>query len=147
MGSRLYVGNLSYSTTEESLRAAFAPYGQVTSANIMLDRMSGRSRGFGFIEFNSDEEAKKAIEALNGADLDGRSLTVNEARAREEGSNRGGGGFRPHRGPPAGGGGWDAGPPRDFGGGGGEGGSGGRGGSRGGRRNDRDRRRNNDNDW
>jgi RNA recognition motif-containing protein len=152
MGSRLYVGNLSYSTTEESLRAAFAPYGQVTSANIMIDRLSGRSRGFGFVEFGSDEEAKKAIESLNGADLDGRSLTVNEARAREEGGNRsGGGGFRPHRGPPTDRG-WDNAPPRDFGGGGygdsgGASGGGGRGGSRGGRRNDRDRRRNNDNDW
>lgn len=157
MASRLYVGNLSYSTTEDSLRAAFAPFGQVTSANIMLDRMSGRSRGFGFVEFSSDEEAKKAIEALNGADLDGRSLTVNEARAREEGGPRahGGGGFRPSRGGSSVDRSWDNAPPRDGGGfsngssfgGGGSGGSGGRGINRGGRRNDRDRRRNNDNDW
>jgi RNA recognition motif-containing protein len=142
MGSRLYVGNLSYSTTEESLRAAFAPFGQVTSANIMLDRMSGRSRGFGFIEFGTETEARKAIEGLNGAELDGRSLTVNEARAREEGGNRGGG-FRPQRGPSAAGNSEWNNSPREFGGGE----SSGRGGPRGGRRNDRDRRRNNDNDW
>ncbi|MGC4069803.1 MAG: RNA-binding protein [Polyangiaceae bacterium] len=136
MGSRLYVGNLSYSTTEESLRTAFTPYGQVTSASIMLDRMSGRSRGFGFIEFSSDAEAQKAIEALNGAELDGRSLTVNEARAREEGSRRGGNGPRGHRGPPTDRS-WDT-APRD---GGGRDFGGGR------KRNDRDRRRSDDSDW
>ncbi|HMA97751.1 MAG TPA: RNA-binding protein [Polyangiaceae bacterium] len=140
MGSRLYVGNLSYSTTEDKLRVAFEPYGTVASATIMIDRMSGRSRGFGFVEFANEADAKKAIEALNGADVDGRALTVNEARAREEGAR--GGGSRPHRSPAASGGG-------DFGGGGGEsrGGGGGAGGGRGRRGGDRDRRRHDDNDW
>ncbi len=95
MGSRLYVGNLSYSTTEDKLREAFQPHGNVVSATVLLDRMSGRSRGFGFVEMSSDEEAQKAIAAMNGADVDGRALTVNEARAREEGGgSRGGGGGR-----------------------------------------------------
>src|SRR5512137_2012722 len=116
MGSRLYVGNLSYSTTEDKLRAAFEPYGTVASATIMLDRMSGRSRGFGFVEYANEADAKKAIDALNGADVDGRALTVNEARAREEGGR--GGGPRPHRGPPV-----DRG--SSFGAGGGDAGSGG----------------------
>ncbi len=93
MGSRLYVGNLSYSTTEDKLREAFQAHGNVVSATVLLDRMSGRSRGFGFVEMSSDEEAQKAIAAMNGADVDGRALTVNEARAREEGGgSRGGGG-------------------------------------------------------
>lgn len=139
MGSRLYVGNLSYSTTEDKLRAAFEPYGTVASATIMLDRMSGRSRGFGFVEFANEADAKKAIEALNGADVDGRALTVNEARAREEGGR--GGNSRPHRGPPIQGGG-------DFSaGGGGGGGDAHPGGGRGRRGGDRDRRRHDDNDW
>lgn len=143
MGSRLYVGNLSYSTTEDKLRAAFEPYGTVASATIMLDRMSGRSRGFGFVEFANEADAKKAIEALNGADVDGRALTVNEARAREEGGR--GGNSRPHRGPSAQGGGAGGGG-GDFGGGGG-GESRGGGGGRGRRGGDRDRRRHDDNDW
>ncbi len=142
MGSRLYVGNLSYSTTEDKLRAAFEPYGTVASATIMIDRMSGRSRGFGFVEYANEADAKKAIEALSGADVDGRALTVNEARAREEGARAGG--PRAYRGPPA-----------DRGGssyagssGGGEPPPGGdRGGGRGRRGGDRERRRNDDNDW
>jgi len=137
MGSRLYVGNLSYSTTEDKLRAAFEPFGTVASATIMIDRMSGRSRGFGFVEFANEADAKKAIEGLNGADVDGRALTVNEARAREEGGR--GGNSRPHRGPPMQGGG-------DFSGGGGDGRPAG-GGGRGRRGGDRDRRRHDDNDW
>lgn len=139
MGSRLYVGNLSYSTTEDKLRAAFEPYGTVASATIMLDRMSGRSRGFGFVEYANEADAKKAIEALNGADVDGRALTVNEARAREEGGR--GGGSRPHRGPPMGGGS----DPRGFGDRGAE--SGGDRGARGRRGSDREKRRYDDNDW
>ena len=138
MGSRLYLGNLSYSTTEDKLRAAFEPYGTVASATIMLDRMSGRSRGFGFVEFANEADAKKAIEALNGADVDGRALTVNEARAREEGGR--GGNSRPHRGPPMQG-------SSDFGGGGSVGSDARSGGSRGRRGGDRERRRHADNDW
>jgi cold-inducible RNA-binding protein len=140
MGSRLYVGNLSYSTTEDKLRAAFEPYGTVASATIMLDRMSGRSRGFGFVEYADEADAKKAIEALNGADVDGRALTVNEARAREEGG-RSGSGPRPNRGPAIDRGGSDN---RDFSE---RGGGGGGGGGRGRRGSDRDRRRHDDNDW
>jgi RNA recognition motif-containing protein len=142
MGSRLYVGNLSYSTTEDKLRAAFEPYGTVASATIMLDRMSGRSRGFGFVEYANEADAKKAIEALNGADVDGRSLTVNEARAREEGG-RSGGGPRPNR-SHAMSGGSDG---RSSGDVGGDRGGGGDRAGRGRRGNDRDRRRHDDNDW
>lgn len=103
---RLYVGNLSYTTTEESLREAFEEYGQVESATIVTDRETGRPRGFGFVEMPSDEEAQAAIDAMNGQQLDGRALTVNEAQAR---------------------------PPRSGGGGGGRGGGGGFGGGGGGR--------------
>lgn len=84
----LFVGNLSYNTTEDSLRDAFEAFGQVSSAAIIMDRETGRSRGFGFVEMPSDDEAKAAIEGLNATDLDGRPLSVNEARPRE---NRGGG--------------------------------------------------------
>jgi cold-inducible RNA-binding protein len=151
MGSRLYVGNLSYSTTEDKLRAAFEPYGTVASATIMLDRMSGRSRGFGFVEYANEADAKKAIEALNGADVDGRALTVNEARAREEGGR--GGGARLHRGSPAdrSGSAYGAGSGvASYGGERGEtppGGDRGGGGGRGRRGADRERRRNDDGDW
>jgi RNA recognition motif-containing protein len=83
MGKRLYVGNLSYDTTEDSLRAAFSEGGRnVTDLHILIDRDTGRSRGFGFVELGSDEEAQAAIEAMDGAELDGRSLKVNEARER-----------------------------------------------------------------
>ncbi len=80
MAKKLYVGSLSYSTTDESLRSAFSQAGAVQSANVILDKMSGRSRGFGFVEMSSDEEADKAVETLNGKELDGRRITVNEAR-------------------------------------------------------------------
>lgn len=86
---KLYVGNLPFSTTEEELQAAFAAHGEVDSANIIQDRYSGRSRGFGFVEM-SDEAAKAAIEAFNGEDFGGRNLVVNEARPRREGGGRGG---------------------------------------------------------
>jgi len=96
MGKKLYVGGLSYDTTEDGLKEAFAKAGTVESAVIITDKMSGRSKGFGFVEMSSDEEAGKAMEMWNGKELDGRSLTVNEARPMEERPrrdfNRGGGG-------------------------------------------------------
>lgn len=84
MAKKLYVGGLPYSTTEDELREAFAQAGSVDSASIIMDRMSGRSKGFGFVEMTSDEEAQKAIELWNGKDFGGRTLTVNEARPMEE---------------------------------------------------------------
>ena len=84
----LYVGNLSYEMSEENLRNEFAEYGEVKSAKIITDRDTGRSRGFGFVEMNSDDEGKKAMEALTGKDFEGRELIVNEARPREERSRR-----------------------------------------------------------
>ena len=100
MNTKLFVGNLSFNTTENDLQDAFAAHGTVTEANLMMDRATGRPRGFGFITMSSPEEAQKALDALNGATLDGRNLTVNEARPKEEragGSFRGGrdGGARP----------------------------------------------------
>jgi len=94
MNTKLFVGNLSFNTTENDLQDAFAAHGTVTEANLMMDRTTGRPRGFGFVTMASAEEAQKAIEALNGALVDGRNLTVNEARPREE---RTGGGFRGNR--------------------------------------------------
>ena len=120
---KIYVGNLPFDTTEDSLRATFEPYGEVASASIVTDRDTGRSRGFGFVEMNSDEQAKAAIAALHGSNLNGRDLTVNEAKPREPRSGGfGGGGGR---------GGFGGG--RGGGGGGGRGGFGGGGGG-GGRR-------------
>jgi RNA recognition motif-containing protein len=87
----IYVGNLSYSTTDDDLREAFAAHGAVESARVIMDRETQQSRGFGFVEMASDDEARAAIEAMDGADLGGRNLKVNEARPRE---NRGGGGRR-----------------------------------------------------
>ncbi|MBI2635404.1 MAG: RNA-binding protein [Parcubacteria group bacterium] len=84
MAKKLYVGNLSYDMTEDSLRDTFSQAGTVDSAIIIKDKMSGRSKGFGFVEMSTDEEAQKAIEMLNGKELDGRALTVNEARPMEE---------------------------------------------------------------
>jgi RNA recognition motif-containing protein len=91
MNTKLFVGNLSFNTTENDLHDAFAAHGTVTEANLMTDRSTGRPRGFGFVTMASSEEAQKAIDALNGALVDGRNLTVNEARPKEE---RTGGGFR-----------------------------------------------------
>jgi len=93
MSTKLFVGNLSFDTTENDLQDAFAAHGTVTEANLMMDRATGRPRGFGFVTMASPEEAKKAIDALNGSMLSGRNLTVNEARPREErsgGSHSGG---------------------------------------------------------
>ena len=97
MNTKLFVGNLSFNTTENDLQDAFAEHGVVTEANLMTDRSTGRPRGFAFVTMGSPEEAQKAIEALNGANLDGRTLTVNEARPKAEpagGGNRGGYGRR-----------------------------------------------------
>jgi cold-inducible RNA-binding protein len=91
---KLYVGNLSFSTSEAELRQLFEAHGQVTSASLVMDRETGRPRGFGFVEFANDEEARAAIEAVNGKNIGGRNLTVNEARPREAGGGGGGGGGR-----------------------------------------------------
>ncbi|MBP2680545.1 MAG: RNA-binding protein [Candidatus Krumholzibacteriota bacterium] len=116
MGTRIYVGNLDYGVGDSDLEKMFAPHGTVQSAQVVMDRDTGRSKGFGFVEMGSEEEAQAAIAALNGKEIEGRTITVNEARPREGGSRGGGGG---------GGG---------FGGGGRRGGSGGGGGGRGGER-------------
>ncbi|HEX4795047.1 MAG TPA: RNA-binding protein [Humisphaera sp.] len=118
MGKRLYVGNLSYSVDSSALEQLFAQFGAVQSAEVISDRETGRSKGFGFVEMASDDEAQNAIATLNGQEHDGRALTVNEAKPREERGGGGGGGGR---------GGYGGG-----GGGGGRGGSGGGGGGRGG---------------
>ncbi|MES2953381.1 MAG: RNA-binding protein [Patescibacteria group bacterium] len=91
MATRLYVGGLPYSTTEDSLRAAFAQAGAVTSATIIMDKMTGRSKGFGFVEMGSDADSQKAIEMWNGKEFEGRRLTVNEARPMEARPPRTGG--------------------------------------------------------
>jgi len=108
MSNKLFVGNLSFNTTENDLQDAFAAHGTVIEANLMMDRMSGRPRGFGFVTMSTPDEAQKAISALNGAQLDGRALTVNVAKPREERAPGGGGG----------------GGRREYGGGGGGGGGG-----------------------
>lgn len=130
MGNKLYVGNLAYSVRDDDLQQAFAQFGTVSSAKVMMDRDTGRSKGFGFVEMGSDAEAQSAINGMNGQALDGRALVVNEARPREErpggfgggGGRSGGGGFGGGGGGRSGGGG--------FGGGGGGGGYGGGGGGR-----------------
>ena len=116
MGKRLYVGNLSYSVTSESLEALFAQFGSVNSAQVIQDRDTGRSKGFGFVEMGDENAAQQAINALNEKEHEGRALTVNEAKPREGGGGGGGGG----RGGYGGGGG------RSGGGGYGGGGGGGR---------------------
>jgi RNA recognition motif-containing protein len=98
MSNKLFVGNLSFNTTENDLNDAFAAHGTVTETNLMMDRETGRPRGFGFVTMSSADEANKAIEALNGKDMDGRALTVNDAKPREERSGGGGGGRREFRG-------------------------------------------------
>jgi len=130
MGNKLYVGNLAYSVRDESLQEAFGQFGTVTSAKVMMDRETGRSKGFGFVEMGSDAEAQSAINGMNGQALEGRAIVVNEARPREErpggfggGGRSGGGGF---------GGGGRSGGGGGYGGGGGGGGYGGGGGRSGG---------------
>jgi cold-inducible RNA-binding protein len=115
MAMKLYVGNLSFQTTSEDLQQLFAQAGTVESATVVEDRDTGRSRGFGFVEMASKEEGEKAIEQFNGTDMNGRNLTVNEARPREDRGNRGGGGGRGGYGGNRGGGGGRGG----YGGGGG----------------------------
>lgn len=103
MARKLYVGGLSFDTTDESLRAFFEQVGKVDSASVVADRFSGRSRGFGFVEMATAADARKAIEELNGKSLDGRTISVDEARPPQE--RGGGGGRRPGGGRPGGGGG------------------------------------------
>ena len=98
MSNKLFVGNLSFNTTENDLNDAFAAFGTVTEANLMMDRTTNRPRGFGFVTMSSPEEAQKAIEGLNGREMDGRALTVNVARPREERAGGGGGGRREYGG-------------------------------------------------
>src|SRR5687768_8668170 len=124
MGNRLYVGNLAFQTTENEIQDAFSQVGTVTEVKLVLDRETGRSRGFAFVSMASDEEAQKAIAELNGRNLDGRDLRVNEAEDRQRGGGGGGGG----RGFGGGGGGRSGGGGGGYGGGGGGGGYGGGGG-------------------
>jgi RNA recognition motif-containing protein len=91
VGKKLYVGNLPFSVTDDSLQATFAAIGTVESARVITDRDTGRSKGFGFVEMSSDSEAQKAIDQLNGSDLEGRQMTVNEARPQAPREGRGGG--------------------------------------------------------
>src|ERR1700729_1334425 len=104
MSNKLFVGNLSFDTTENDLQDAFAAHGTVTETNLMMDRMTNRPRGFGFVTMSSEEEAQKAITAMNGKELDGRALTVNIARPREDRPAGGGGGGRREYGGGGGGG-------------------------------------------
>jgi RNA recognition motif-containing protein len=105
MGNRLYIGNLSFQASTESLRDAFAAFGEVTDAHVVTDRDSGQSRGFGFITMGSDQEAKAAMAAMDGQMLDGRALRVNEAEERQQRGGGGGGGGGGRRGGGGGGGG------------------------------------------
>ena len=98
MNNKLFVGNLSFQTTENELNDAFAAFGSVTEANLMIDRATNRSRGFAFVTMSTDEEAQKAIAAMNGKELNGRAITVNIARPREERPSGGGGGRRDYGG-------------------------------------------------
>ncbi len=116
MGSKLYVGNLPFSITEQALKDLFAAHGSVASARIITDRDTGRSKGFGFVEMGSDDEAQASIDTLNGQEFEGRKLVVNEARPQEPRS--GGGGFGGGRGGDRGGRGGDRGGRGGFGGGG-----------------------------
>ena len=137
MGNKLYVGNLSYEIQDRDLQQLFAQYGTVSSAKVVMDRDTGRSKGFGFVEMSTDEEAEASISALNGHEVGGRALTVNEARPKEAGGERrsGGGGGRGFGGGGGGGGGGYSGGGGSYGGsrGGDRGGRGGGGGGRGGR--------------
>ncbi len=135
MGRKLYVGNMSYDTDSSSLQELFSAHGTVTSAEIISDRETGRSKGFGFVEMGSDAEAEAAIAALNGQEYGGRALTVNEAKPKESRGGSGGGGGRGGYGGGGGGGGGyggGGGGGRRGGSGGGGGGYGGGGGGRGG---------------
>lgn len=129
MGKKLYIGNLPYSVDDSTLQQEFGKFGAVSSAKVITDRETGRSKGFGFVEMDSDDEANTAIEKMNGVELGGRAINVSEARPqapREGGGGRGGGGY--------GGGGGRGGGGGGYGGGGGGRGGGGRGGGGGGGR-------------
>ncbi|MDQ3060762.1 MAG: RNA-binding protein [Pseudomonadota bacterium] len=133
MGNKLYVGNLPYTVRDEDLQQSFGQFGSVTSAKVMMERDTGRSKGFGFVEMASDAEAQAAINGMNGQPLGGRSITVNEARPMEArpprtGGFGGGGGGYGGGGDRSGGGGYGGGGGRSSGGGYGGGGGGGRGG-------------------
>jgi RNA recognition motif-containing protein len=132
VNNRLYVGNLSFNTSSDSVRTAFAVFGTVEDVYLVTDRDTGRPRGFGFVTMSTPEEAAKAIDGMNGKDLDGRTLRVNEAESRPRGGGGGGGGGG-FRGGGGGGGGGYGGGGGGRGGGGGGGYDGGRGGGRGGR--------------
>jgi len=142
MGKKLFVGNLNFKTNDDDLRTLFSQAGTCESATVMMDRATGRSRGFGFVEMSTDEEAQKAIQQFNGYDFQGRNLNVNEARERTPGGPRpggyagggyaGGGGRGGYGGGGGGGRGGYGGGDRDFGGGGGDFGGGGGGGDLGG---------------
>jgi cold-inducible RNA-binding protein len=106
MAKKLYVGNLSYSVTDSALEQMFAAHGTVSSAQVIMDRDTGRSKGFGFVEMSNDQEAQAAIGALNGQQVEGRTLTVNEARPKENRSGGGGGGRGGYGGGGGGGGGY-----------------------------------------
>ena len=102
MGKKLYIGNLNFDTTDEELEGAFSEFGEIVSAIVVKDRVSGRSRGFGFVEFTDDESAKNAKEAMNGKEISGRPLRVDEAREqrqdrRDDGGGGGGGGYNRRR--------------------------------------------------
>ncbi len=97
MSARLFVGNLSFNTTQDQLQDLFAVHGTVLEANVIVDKFTGRPRGFGFVTMETKEGADKAIQALNGKEIDGRALTVNEARPREERPRTGGGGYGARR--------------------------------------------------
>ena len=127
MGKKIYVGNLAYGVSSSDLQQMFEPHGTVQSAQVIMDRDTGRSKGFGFVEMDSDHEAQAAIAALNGKEMDGRTLTVNEARPREDRGGGGGGGGGGGRGGYGGGGGRSGGGAGGRGGYGGGGGGGGRG--------------------
>ena len=114
MSQKLFVGNLSFNTTENDLQDAFAAHGTVLETNLMMDRATGRPRGFGFVTMSTPEEAQKAIEALHGQQLDGRALTVNVARPREERPGGGGGGGQRREFRGGGGGGGGGGGRRDY---------------------------------
>jgi RNA recognition motif-containing protein len=127
MGRKLYCGNLSFRVDSSTLEALFSPYGQVQSAQVVMDRDTGRSKGFGFVEMGSDSEAQAAIDGLHESEYEGRNLTVNEARPKED-RGGGGGGYRGGSGGGGGGGGYRGG--SGGGGGGGRSGGGGGGGGR-----------------
>ncbi len=138
MGTKIFVGGLAWATTDASLRAAFEPFGEVTDSKVVMDRETGRSRGFGFVTFADDSACQAAVKAMDGASIDGRSVRVNEAQERPRTGGGGfGGGDRGGRGGfGGGGGGYGGGDRGGYGGGGGDRGGFG-GGDRGGRRDDR----------